>query len=301
MLKDKFVYWGGFVSGKVHIKSLFEYNSKTVADFGLFPDIIELKTGLLLGNKISLDCDYFYIDIDNNIKRIKKSYIADNPKEYQFTKNYNFNIDTSGLNEKFNPALEKVDKEYFENYNRISIGFDIVDDFINKSDLIISPMSILGFNRERSLSKLYKIKNKICNSKYAEYFKSTNNYHPFKSNISELFLHHIGLYGDTLFSTYEKSPEKIWRYIDMLVKTSRHIELIMIENKIPYKHFDLDNDDYITAFGVNRNIPITYSKPDLTVKNKEDVNYAKKIVNEYITIRKIKTIKLSGESDDNIL
>ena len=126
--------------------------------------------------------------------------------------------------------------------------------------------------------------------------RKANNVIPYKSNTFDCVVKQIDSFSHFTCHKWKETPPELYKkdkniildYLDHQLNQPLEIAEFLAKNDIPYKYFDLDNDNYNEVFGGNFEVDKEYTSHAPTWVGYEDrYNEVVKIAEEYITLRNL--------------
>ena len=147
------------------------------------------------------------------------------------------------------------------------------------------------------------------------FFRTSDNVLPYKSDILDMTIAQVNMFDpvetnkywnvnvSNVEEAYNTNKELVFTHLDDFVRENRNVQQMMIDNKIPFRYFDLATDDH-TFFDENlSNVDWGewYANNNITHdKNSERYKIATNIAKDYIHTRGLTEVRLSGRVNDRI-
>tara|TARA_E500000318_G_scaffold58490_1_gene54196 strand:+ start:6566 stop:7441 length:876 start_codon:yes stop_codon:yes gene_type:complete len=286
------VYWGGSVSGKLHIEMLYRYNYKSLFKKNTFH--IHYKKSQKDGKGSFLDDEVY--DVDGMIS--KKITIFRDHEEY-----YSDWIKpaTSGVGRDFLYSVNEDKKLLFsEKYSPESkklFRSHLIKHFPHwsQADVYTHCMDLIGLS---NLSKRFKLIKSIDNVKIyddiiIDELRTRKHIVPYKSNMREHMLYFM------LWVAHNRRAEPNIKSAIWMIKYHRLVEQALEKYGFDVTYFDIDTDDYAETFSVDKNISRSYTKTQL--RDDAPIDKVYDMIDRYIEKHNIKDIRLQNSQYDNIL
>lgn len=260
----KYIYWGGFNSGKRHLRLLFKYNSKTSASISE-RGVVVFKIGNPNSITESEGVDYLFSQKGPQQNICKGDYV-----EY----------DRSQLN---------------------IYQYENIDLFMDCGLLLDIPSHVFT----NYTSRFYKLKTFARQPMYddviVDHVRMRKNIFPYKTDLLDCLKSRLLLYkfeGDDFLEFLDLNKTEIYAYLDDNIRQSRLIEQTLLKYGIDFDYFDLDHDDYLTTFNLQKDLPRDQTK----VKVTEDapIGEIDEFINQYIETKKITDMRVQGISTDGL-
>lgn len=303
-----FVYWGGVNSGSDHLNRLLGFNKK--------PHV------MVVGG-YSFD-KYTYIDDKEHITsyfrttrnetktktRIKR--VKDPRKEvaYFYMEKYNF-IDNRRKASDYTINHSKLSDQEEQNVFRYGSSEDVSDciPYLNQNKWHVLLSDI--FDTETIIRPTFLLDDDISTS----YIMDCINLVPYKTDIIDTLIHKLNIFDikkqstkytkltgrpvffRTIEDAYKRDKEIVWGHLDGIIGGQRDIEQKLIDKNIPYQYFNLDEETY-SIF----DCPISVPNDFTSGKFEKNENWHKihDYAMEYVTLRKLTDMRLSGRMIDRI-
>ena len=320
----KFVYWGAVNSGSDHINRMFEFNERQHV---FFTNSTYKFDKYIYPESKKEECYHYYKHKNENklVKVLYRSRRVKNPfkeRAYNYMEKYNF-VDhrtTDFYKNRFitdssnRRGLDnKVDHSMYDTFlNHPPDTWDFALEDMFDGDIIIRPHHLLGFvNYQRKYSTTPRIisllKNTINIVPYKEdiidsMISKLNMFDPPKQSKKYTKISNRPVFFKTIIDAYKKDKEIVWRHLDDFTRQQRDVEQALQDYDIPYDYLNLDQDDY-SRFSCKIILNKKYSHPNFD-RNNPDVEQKymmlEDIAKEYVTVRELTDIKLSGRIYDKI-
>ena len=260
----KFIYWGGFNSGKSHLRLLLKYNSKTSAYL----------------------CERgFAVNRVGNLNKINET----SGEDYLFSQK--------------GPQQELTGTYTIHYRNQLNINeFKDVDVFMDCGILLDIPSHVFT----NYTNNFYKLKTFAAqpvqyDDEIIDVIRSRKNIFPYKTDLLDCLKSRLLLYkfdGDDFIEFLDLNKTKIYAYLNDNIRQSRLIEQTLLKYGIDFDYFDLDHDDYLTTFNLQKDLPRDQTK----VKVTEDapIGEIDEFINQYIETKKITDMRVQGISTDGL-
>ena len=282
-----FVYWGGPDSGKGHMIKYAQLNNKPFLKWKEYSIVKQIPTLNVLGqnddgrfwwDKTDIEqiyhkrCDEIFVrKTEWTTHKVCPLYV--NRTDYNFCNpEYNKNADEDWLHDRkiFSEKYIKkyTQKEYIGTHiyhHMISrakgVGFTVANsvlDPITPTKCPQLPLHEIMDDVELSFLFVHTDGNYDADIiELSDYLKGCDNIIPYKSNILDTVttkldkMGHLGfeLNKNNVLDVYNDNKEKLWSYVDRFFDFITNMKNILESNNIPYRMFDLDNDDYKDTFG----------------------------------------------------
>lgn len=261
----KYIYWGGFNSGKRHLRLLFKYNCKTSAYL----------------------CDRGFAI--NKIGNSNNAVNTTSGEDYLFSQK--------------GPQQELTGTYTEHHRNQLNINeFKDVDVFMDCGILLDIPSHVFT----NYTNRFYKLKTFAAqpvqyDDEITDVIRSRKNIFPYKTDLLDCLKSRLLLYkfdGDDFIEFLDLNKTEIYAYLDDNIRQSRLIEQTLLKYGIDFDYFDLDHDDYLTTFNLQKDLPRDQTK----VKVTEDapIGEIDEFINQYIETKKITDMRVQGISTDGL-
>lgn len=264
MGKVKYIYWGGFNSGKRHLRLLFKYNSKTSASISE-RGVVVFKVG--------------------------------NPNSITEAEGVDYLFSQKG-------PQQNICKDDFVEHDRSQLNiyqYENIDLFLDCGLLLDIPSHVFT----NYTSSFYKLKTfafqPTHNDVIVDHVRMRKNIFPYKTDLLDCLKSRLLLYkfdGDDFLEFLDLNQTEIYAYLDDNIRQSRLIEQTLLKYGINFDYFDLDHDDYLTTFDLQKDLPRDQTK----VKVTEDapIGAIDEFINQYIETKKITDMRIQGISTDGL-
>lgn len=204
----------------------------------------------------------------------------------------------------FPEPIEDPDESFYEKYKELNL-YELIEKVFNDSDLIMNPYHCLGY--KDGVSEFFPDIIFDFKKDYIKLMQNCANYLPYKENILDCLISLLNItpfiddpqYKTGLKETYETSKLKVWKILDFRIKEARCLEMIYKSNNIPYEYFNLDRDQYTDKFGLDKQEPSNFTHGTWNYDS-DKYKFIENVVKEYISLRNIKDLRLSGSDIDGL-
>ena len=327
-----FVYWGAVNSGADHLNRMFEFNE--VSHTHHFGAVYKFRKFLYPEPNLHQDWDYYKPigkeKLDKKFIYERKSYNPFTDKTYKYSERYNFVDNRTHNNLVIHGSSDKRGMErtlYQMGKEESTINYDEYEPFLKYApsvwenyalddmvdvEMLVRPLHLIGMVK---YERVHPTTDKIISI-----LKKTTNIVPYKENIIDSLISKLNMFEPpkqsrryskrtgrpilfkTIIDAYNIDKSIVWSHLDEFTKQQRDIEEILQEYKIPYDYLNLDTDNY-SRFKLKIILPKNYSHPNFDLDN-EQINHKhnllKNMAKEYVTVRGLTDVRLSGRITDRI-
>lgn len=327
-----FVYWGAINSGSDHLNRMFEFNE--VSHTHHFGAVYKFRKYLYPKPKTHQEWDYYKPKNKNKLEKHlineRRSFNPFTEETYKYSEKHNFVDNRTHDNFVIHESGDKRGMErtlHQHNKGDTIINYDEYEPFLKYApsewenyalddmidvEMLVRPLHLIGMVK---YERVHPTTNKIVSI-----LKKTTNIVPYKEDIIDSLISKLNMFEPpkhsrrytkrtgkpvlfkTIIDAYNRDKDIVWSHLDEFLKQQRDIEEILQEYKIPYDYLNLDTDDY-SRFKLKTILPRKYSHPNFDLDNVE-INHRhdilKDLAEEYVTVRKLTDMRLSGRITDRI-